>query len=95
MRYHTLKMSDLNKIIRELWIEIYRGGGKCFEEYKEKVIVNNVYSFLLDIDYIQIRADNEGVAANRSYNYRVTWIFDDDDGLCIRIHAYTNPCRWL
>lgn len=43
MRYHTLKMSDLNKIIRELWIEIYRGGGKCFERYKKDIRPNNGY----------------------------------------------------
>ncbi|KAI7851925.1 AAA domain-containing protein [Circinella umbellata] len=54
MRYHTIKMEDLNKLIREMWIETYRGG---------------------DIDYIEIRSDNEGnSASNRSYNYRVVMI---------------------
>ncbi|KAI9246881.1 hypothetical protein BDA99DRAFT_526405, partial [Phascolomyces articulosus] len=28
MRYHTIKMEDLNKLIREMWIDTYRGGGK-------------------------------------------------------------------
>ncbi|CAO3628334.1 unnamed protein product [Cunninghamella echinulata] len=55
MRYHSLKMEDLNKIIKELWMSTYRGG---------------------DIDYIEIRSDNEGSAANRSYNYRVVMIKD-------------------
>ncbi|KAG2227408.1 hypothetical protein INT45_007433, partial [Circinella minor] len=54
MRYHTIKMEDLNKLIREMWIETYRGG---------------------DIDYIEIRSDNEGnSASNRSYNYRIVMI---------------------
>lgn len=42
MRYHTLKMSDLNKIIRELWIEIYRGGGKCFGQLQKRGFVYNI-----------------------------------------------------
>lgn len=28
MRYHTVKMEDLNKLIRELWVNIYTGGGQ-------------------------------------------------------------------
>lgn len=28
MKYHSLKMEDLNKIIKELWFKTYRGGGK-------------------------------------------------------------------
>ena len=27
MRYHKLKMEEINKIIKELWIKTYRGGG--------------------------------------------------------------------
>ncbi|GAX75467.1 hypothetical protein CEUSTIGMA_g2910.t1 [Chlamydomonas eustigma] len=49
LMYHTSKMSDINKIIKELWQKTYRGQ---------------------DIDYIQIKADAEGVGT-RSYNYRV------------------------
>jgi DNA repair protein RAD50 len=48
LMYHTSKMSDINKIIKELWQKTYRGQ---------------------DIDYIQIKADAEGVGT-RSYNYR-------------------------
>lgn len=28
MRYHALKMDDLNKIIKDLWFKTYKGGGK-------------------------------------------------------------------
>ena len=28
MRYHSLKMQEINKIIKELWIKTYRGGGE-------------------------------------------------------------------
>ncbi len=44
--FHTTKMADINKIIKELWQKTYRGQ---------------------DIDYIQIKADADGL---RSYNYR-------------------------
>jgi hypothetical protein len=27
MKYHALKMDDLNKIIKELWMNTYKGGG--------------------------------------------------------------------
>ena len=27
MKYHSLKMQDLNKIIKELWMDTYKGGG--------------------------------------------------------------------
>lgn len=27
MKYHSLKMQDLNKIIKELWVDTYKGGG--------------------------------------------------------------------
>lgn len=53
MKYHSLKMDDLNKIIKELWISTYRGG---------------------DIDYIAIRADNEGTTKSQSFNYRVVMV---------------------
>ncbi|CEP14075.1 hypothetical protein [Parasitella parasitica] len=53
MKYHSLKMQDLNKLIKELWVDTYRGG---------------------DIDYIEIRADNEGTTTARSFNYRVVMI---------------------
>lgn len=28
MRYHALKMDDLNKIIKDLWFKTYKGGGR-------------------------------------------------------------------
>lgn len=49
LSFHTTKMADINKIVKELWQKTYRNS---------------------DIDYIQIKADQEG-AAGRSYNYRV------------------------
>jgi DNA repair protein RAD50 len=50
LAFHTTKMGDINKIVKELWQKTYRNS---------------------DIDYIAIRADTEGGAAQRSYNYRV------------------------
>ena len=28
MHYHSLKMADINKIIKEYWINTYKGNGK-------------------------------------------------------------------
>ncbi|KAI7892510.1 uncharacterized protein EV154DRAFT_537478 [Mucor mucedo] len=50
MKFHSLKMDDLNKVIKDLWYKTYKGG---------------------DIDHIAIRADNDNIAKNRSFNYRV------------------------
>lgn len=35
MRYHGLKMAEINKIIKEYWINTYKGSGKmlCFNIY--------------------------------------------------------------
>ena len=45
MAFHGSKMSDINKVVRELWQRTYRGQ---------------------DIDYIQIRSDEEGNKAGRT-----------------------------
>ena len=29
MRFHTIKMDEINKIIKELWMKTYKGGGGC------------------------------------------------------------------
>jgi len=54
MKHHSLKMTEINKIVRELWRNTYRG---------------------TDIDYIEIRSDEDDAAARSSmrktYNYRV------------------------
>ena len=40
-RYHKIKMDEVNKIVQELWIKIYRGGGEnnsdtgCLAEVKK------------------------------------------------------------
>lgn len=45
LAFHTNKMADINKIVKELWQKTYRGQ---------------------DIDYIQIKADSEGLGTSRS-----------------------------
>ena len=27
MRFHSMKMAEINKIIKDLWMKIYKGGG--------------------------------------------------------------------
>lgn len=33
MKYHGLKLEEINKIIREYWLKTYRGNGKKFLSY--------------------------------------------------------------
>ena len=39
MRYHGLKMAEINKIIKEYWINTYKGSGEilCFNIYWNQV----------------------------------------------------------
>ncbi|KAJ3225056.1 DNA repair protein rad50 [Clydaea vesicula] len=60
MKYHSLKMEEINKIIKELWGNTYQGLG-------------------MDIDTVEIRADNENTKGGRSYNYRVVMIKRDTE----------------
>ena len=61
LAFHASKMSDINRVVRELWQRTYRGQ---------------------DIDYIQIRSDDDGAAkktggVRSSYNYRVVMVVGD------------------
>jgi DNA repair protein RAD50 len=57
MAFHASKMSDINKVVKELWQRTYRGQ---------------------DIDFIQIRSDDDtGNKGRSSYNYRVVMIVGD------------------
>ena len=62
MNYHLLKMNEINKTIKLLWRQVYRGH---------------------DIDYIEIRSEEEGLnesqefKTRRVYNYRVVLIKGD------------------
>jgi len=55
-QYHKAKMQEVNKIIQELWIKIYKGGGR-----KRQLVVHyTVYcSNSADIDNIEIVSDDE------------------------------------
>lgn len=85
-QYHKLKMDEVNKIIQELWIKIYRGGGDFFNCYGTMCIISSFQSFsvkfyitsavyILDIDNIEVEssheADGSSIAKRRVYNYRV------------------------
>lgn len=70
MKYHSLKMQDLNKLIKDLWIDTYKGGGLYYSKILIIQYINDESN--TDIDYIEIRADNEGSTASRSFNYRVS-----------------------
>lgn len=63
MKYHSHKIDEINKIIREIWSGTYQGA---------------------DIDTIEIRAEHDMTAGNRSYNYRVVMIKGGDIELDMR-----------
>lgn len=67
MKYHSMKMEEVNDIMRHLWNKTYQGTGGSTSE-RHFVVVLTV---LPDIDGIKIRSDSEGGATKRSYNYRV------------------------
>lgn len=67
MKYHSMKMEEVNDIMRHLWNKTYQGTG-TFTLKRHFVVVLTV---LADIDGIKIRSDSEGGATKRSYNYRV------------------------
>jgi DNA repair protein RAD50 len=67
MKYHSLKMEEVNDTMRQLWNKIYQGTG----EYGADGCYNHAND-LLDIDGIKISSDVEEGATKRSYNYRVS-----------------------
>lgn len=76
MKYHTLKMEEINKIIKMLWQSTYKGEGN--HSPIDMILI------ILDIANIEIRADHENVTAVRTYNYRVVMIKPDGVTLDMR-----------
>lgn len=66
MKYHSLKMEEVNDTMRHLWNKTYQGTGELIH-FVHQLFTN----LLLDIDSIKISSDNEGSGSRRSYNYRV------------------------
>lgn len=74
MTYHTQKMNQLNKIIRDLWRTTYRGSGLFCRDGR---VVHVVRGWFSDIDSIEIRSDADdqnASKARRTYNYRVVML---------------------
>jgi len=38
-QYHKIKMQEVNRIIQELWIKIYKGGGNNYQLYKIYLLI--------------------------------------------------------
>ena len=76
-QYHKLKMDEVNKIIQELWIKIYRGGGDTYIVCMIPRVLM-FYCTHLDIDNIEIESshdtDGSSIAKRRVYNYRVNML---------------------
>jgi DNA repair protein RAD50 len=67
MKYHSLKMEEVNDTMRHLWNKTYQGTGTQSSSRD----LYNLTRHSKDIDGIRIRYDGEGGASKRSYNYRV------------------------
>lgn len=72
MRFHGLKMKEINDTIADLWTKTYQGTGSSFSLVSFPFPRTNCPR-LADIDKIMIKSDAEGKTSGtaRSYNYRV------------------------
>ena len=68
MKYHSLKMEEVNDTMRHLWNRTYQGTGKL----NTKVELECCLHVSLDIDGIKIVSDGESGGTKRTYNYRVS-----------------------
>ena len=73
MKYHSLKMEEVNDTMRHLWNKTYQGTGELFRWAPRRVVEADAFvpPPHTDIDGIKICSDSEGGATKRSYNYRV------------------------
>lgn len=72
MKYHSLKMEEVNDTMRHLWNKTYQGTGTfTISGHRAKVYHKLLCLRPTDIDGIKICSDSEGGATKRSYNYRV------------------------
>jgi DNA repair protein RAD50 len=69
MKYHSLKMEEVNDTMRHIWNKTYQGTGA---HKRSLLTVRSEPITSEDIDGIRIRYDSEGGASKRSYNYRVS-----------------------
>lgn len=61
MNYHLLKMSEINKIIKQLWRQVYRGNDIDYVEIRSE----------------EEGANDDQIKSRRTYNYRVVLIKGD------------------
>ena len=74
MKYHSLKMEEVNDTMKHLWNKTYQGTGAYpFYPIDGPIDIKLPNTSVLDIDGIRIRSDVEGGASKRSYNYRVSF----------------------
>lgn len=72
MKYHSLKMEEVNDTMRHLWNKTYQGTGELSSGRRAaRSRLTCLFHHRTDIDGIKICSDSEGGATKRSYNYRV------------------------
>lgn len=75
MRFHSLKMEEINTTIRDLWQKTYQGTGEFMELVGARDGGVERSNFRrADIDKIEIKSDAEAKISGTksSYNYRVS-----------------------
>lgn len=87
MKFHSMKMDEINKIIRDLWRSTYRGQGRfhvhiilCVVLLHNHLQIITLY-ITADIEYVEIRSDvdenSTAAVKRRVYNYRVVMVKGD------------------
>lgn len=68
MKYHSIKMAEVNDTMRHLWNRTYQGTG--MKHHYDSIFTHRT---LPDIDGIKIVSEGEGTTGRRTYNYRVRY----------------------
>ena len=75
LRYHAIKMDEINDTIGHLWNKTYQGTGRLFTSRS-----TNSALTIEDIDGIRIVSDHDEIISTttrKSYNYRVVMVKND------------------
>lgn len=82
MKYHALKMEEVNDTMRHLWNKTYQGTGASFGNVEQSLLDRGAAcAAYADIDGIKISSDSEGGPSKRTYNYRVRSAFVRSPGI--------------
>lgn len=73
MKYHSLKMEEINDTMRHLWNKTYQGTGETI--LHRTLSIRLFLPKISDIDGIKIVSDIEGGVTKKTYNYKVNFTY--------------------